>query len=412
VSGGFKQKDAWKNYPVCFTCSLQLEAGKKYVRRHLSYNFYGFKYHLIPKFLTITNYETMNNLFELIIEEWKDPKFQKREMNRLTEDEQEILEVMSKQSNSITFNFMFYETPKGYDGSIFNILLNIEDVLPSSLRILFDLKKEVDEITIFRECMTPIFENNKKIGEKPLEFNFGALRTFFPSRSYEGGAYDKYFLEITNKIFTARPVDYDFIMRVMMQRIRDDFAQPNNWFGSTNEKLKISSSKGLMLLVYLNKLGILQTGRSSEVIKMKGKNLDISEEGLCKKVNEFLDEFSDFFDHDAKKAIFLEGVLTQYLLEIQYVERKGTPFRVKLKGLKLDEKQIKKLLPEIQNKLEEYGKNYYRELESIISQYFVSAGSGWKLTNDEISFYFVQGMNLSKLFKKEKQENMEVTENE
>ena len=58
-------------------------------------------------------------------------------------------------------------------------------------------------------------------------------------------------------------------------------------------------------------------------------------------------------------------------------------------------------MPEIQNKLEEYGKNYYRNLESIISNYFVSAGNGWKLTNDEISFYFVLGMNLSYLFKKE-----------
>ena len=116
----------------------------------------------------------------------------------------------------------------------------------------------------------------------------------------------------------------------------------------------------------------------------------------------FFNKYFDFFNNNAKKAIFLVGVLSQYLLNIQYQERKATPFRVKLKGLKLDEKQIKKLLPEIQNKLEEYGKNYYRDLESIISNYFVSSGSGWNVTNDEISFYFVLGMNLSYLFKKEK----------
>ena len=69
----------------------------------------------------------------------------------------------------------------------------------------------------------------------------------------------------------------------------------------------------------------------------------------------------------------------------------------------MDEKQIKKLLPEIQNKLEEYGKNYYRDLESIISNYFVLSGDNWSLTNDEISFYFTLGMNLSNLFKKEKE---------
>lgn len=116
----------------------------------------------------------------------------------------------------------------------------------------------------------------------------------------------------------------------------------------------------------------------------------------------FFNKFSDFFGSDIKKAIFLEGVLTQYLLNIQYQERKATPFRIKLKSLKLDEKQIRKLLPEIQNKLEEYGKNYYRDLESIISNYFISLGNDWNITNDEISFCFVLGMNLSYLFKKEK----------
>ena len=126
------------------------------------------------------------------------------------------------------------------------------------------------------------------------------------------------------------------------------------------------------------------------------------EKEIKEKVELFFNKFSDFFESNAKKAIFLEGVLSQYLLNIQYQERKATPFRIKLKGLKLDEKQIRKLLPEIQNKLEEYGKNYYRDLESIISNYFVSSGNAWNITHDEISFYFVLGMNLSDLFKKEK----------
>lgn len=132
-------------------------------------------------------------------------------------------------------------------------------------------------------------------------------------------------------------------------------------------------------------------------------SLESEEKEIKERVELFFNKFSNFFNSNLKKAIFLEGVLTQYLLNIQYQERKSTPFRVKLKGLKLDEKQIKKLLPEIQNKLEEYGKNYYRDLESIISNYFVLSGNDWSLTNNEISFYFTLGMNLSNLFKKEKE---------
>jgi len=156
-----------------------------------------------------------------------------------------------------------------------------------------------------------------------------------------------------------------------------------------------------------------------EGLKMDENKLELSNEiplrevsDLNQKIDSFFSEFAEFFKSDLKKAIFLEGVLTQFLLNIQYRERNATPFRVKLKGLKLDEKQIKKLLPEIQNKLEEYGKNYYRNLESIISKYLVSAGNEWNMSTDEISYYFVLGMNLSYLFKKEKQGNNEGDTNE
>ncbi len=140
-------------------------------------------------------------------------------------------------------------------------------------------------------------------------------------------------------------------------------------------------------------------------INVSGSETSEKGEEIKQKTEVFFEQFADFFDSDAKRAIFLEGALTQFLLKIQYQERKATPFRVKLKGLNLNEKEIKTLLPEIQNKLEEYRKNYYRILESIISEYFVSSGNGWKLTNDEISFYFMLGMNLSYKFKSKKEEN-------
>ncbi len=73
-------------------------------------------------------------------------------------------------------------------------------------------------------------------------------------------------------------------------------------------------------------------------------------------------------------------------------------------GLRLTEPLLKKISYEAQNKLEQYKKNYYRELEGVIAQYMVAGGSGWSLTNDEISFYFTMGMNLASLFKLKKEE--------
>ena len=120
--------------------------------------------------------------------------------------------------------------------------------------------------------------------------------------------------------------------------------------------------------------------------------------------NNFEDFFEEnpIFDDDVKKALFLEGVLAQKLLNIQYEERKATPFRSRLNGLKIDEKTAKRLLPEMVNKLEEYGKNYYRKLEGILGEYLIKS-SFVKYSIDELSYYFTLGMVLAKYFKFDKE---------
>ncbi|MBA7500631.1 hypothetical protein ES704_03391 [subsurface metagenome] len=393
VSGGFQQKNSWKNYPVCLNCALTLEGGKKYLKDNLNFNFYGFRYLLIPKFIKGVRKDIQKDIFKKI-ELQKDPRFGKKEIKHLTNDEDEALKIMSEQRNYLNNNFLFYSAPKGFNGAVFNILLYIEDILPSRLKQLFEAKEKIDQEEIFKDCMVPTFnDNRKKEGEKELEFNFGILRTFFP-RISNNRTFNKYFLDITNKIFTNKSVGYDFLLNFIMRKIRDDFVN--------NYPTRIDTLKAFMLLSYLKELKILKLKKEA---KMETENLFMQgseEKEIKEKVELFFNKFSDFFNSNAKKAIFLEGVLSQYLLNIQYQERKATPFRIKLKGLKLDEKQIKKLLPEIQNKLEEYGKNFYRDLESIISSYFVSSGRDWNISNDEISFYFVLGMNLSYQFKKEK----------
>lgn len=74
VAGGFKQEDAWKNYPVCLNCALTLEAGKTYLEENLDFKFYGFRYYLIPKIIFGKKQE---EIFELIENYKKTHKFDK-----------------------------------------------------------------------------------------------------------------------------------------------------------------------------------------------------------------------------------------------------------------------------------------------------------------------------------------------
>jgi len=402
VSGGFAQKDAWKNYPVCLDCALLLEEGKKYMEEedNLRFDFYGLKYFLIPKFAGEVNENTKIKVLEKI-EKQKNPKYRDNEIIRLTNAENEILNMLEKESNYMNINFMFYDK----SNSAFNILLYIEDILPSRLSLLFYIKEEIDKKNIFKECPVPGLENKKKTGEKPLEFNFEILRTFFYSTQNKEWISKKYFLDIVNKTFTNKQVDYDFLMKFIVQKIRDEFLNKH--------PTKISTLKGFMLLNYLNDLKILKMEKGDKMEESTIREFEENKENIKeieKKINSFFDEFRDFFcNNDAKKAVFLEGVLAQKLLNIQRLPEVSNakpgkePFRHNLKGLKLDEKEIKRILPKIQNKLEEYGKNYYSSIETTISNHLVSAGNDWKMSNDEISFYFVLGMNLAYKFKKEKE---------
>lgn len=389
VSGGFDQSLAWKNYPVCQRCALTLEEGKKYLEDFSSFRFYGFDYYLIPKpFIAEKSAEVYN-----LLEEFKesDPEFKKEYIHLLDDTEEDISELLSEQENFFNNNLLFFNKSEVKKTGEFKILLYIEDVLPSRLSKLFDLKKEMDKIAVFANCKVPVFKNRKRTGEKPLKFDFGNIWHFF-GRS-------KYFLDITNRVFTNKGIDYSFLIGEIMEKIRGQFAN--------NYPTKESSLRGFQLLLYLRRLDILNN--FSGGINMGEKSIsDVfgrdNETDAAKQAELFFGEFSDFFNNEAKKAIFMEGALAQLLLNIQYSDRESTPFRPKLQGLKLDEKVIKGLLPAIQNKLEEYSKNYYKDLESVISEYMIQAGDGWRMSKDEISFYFVLGMNLSDRFKSKKKE--------
>ena len=394
VTGGFRQRDAWKNYPVCFQCAGYLELGRKYVNENMNFGFYGFRYLLVPKFFSEKVMkevlETLEDAFPRRAGEAVKASFQDTYINRLTDAEDEILDLVSQEKDNVCFDLLFYKEKQ----AAFNILLHVEDVLPSRFKLLFDTKDRLDAIDIFER------ELSQKDGQRLIIFNFKILRSFFPYVS-KTVSHNKHFLELVGKIFSLKPIDYHFLVRGIMTRLRSVFAR------NEYQYLKIDCLSGYMLLNYLAGLDILSKGgylmEVQPIEDLKAPFWD-EEVSIAQKIDLFFQSHQHFFDHADKKACFLVGVLTQKLINIQWNEKKATPFRSKLHGLRLNEALVKRLSYEAQNKLEEYGKNFYRELESIIAQYMVAAGSEWKCTNDEISFYFTMGMNMADLFKSKKEE--------
>jgi len=387
IAGGFKVSESWKNTPVCFDCATRLEVGKKYVEENLDFGFYGFRYLLVPKLALGGDYEEVLDILGTKDNNRK-LKIKREVKNRITSDENEILNLVKDQNDFFSNSLIFYRKEQ----SSYRILLLIEGILPSRLRALFSAKERVDEIfKIYNDTILSEAQREKN----HFEFNFGVLRRLFPRES-KNRTFDKIFLEIVDKIFVGEKIDYNLLMDFIMRRVRAAFIGGY----STN----ITILNGFLLLNYIHDLNLFRKTEAEmknmdetgiEVLRIE----ELEDLPLEQRVERFFDANGAFFNSDAKKATFLEGVLAQNLLNIQWMDKNATPFRAKLHGLKMNEALIKRLLPEIQNKLEEYGKNYYRDLEQIIANHFVLSGVNWKEVDDELSFYFVLGMNLHKLFK-------------
>ena len=362
IAGGFYKESAWKNAPTCLECILKIKEGKKFLEEKLKSTLGGQQYFLIPKFiLGVKGIEEIVDTFFNYFEH-RDDLLSQRTLKRISEDEKEILEELGKLKDVLTYNFLFFRAD---NPQVFKINLLVEDILPSRISAIFEAKKRAENKEIFRNVKV------KKNKYEDIEFRFDILKLFIPSQ--------KTFFEIIDKTFRGITIDKNLLFSLFLNRIRQSFI--------SEAYLKPLVLQAFVSFSFFKELGILT---KNEDFKNGGEIMS----ELKERAEGFFKNFSNTFYTPAHKAVFLLGVLAQKLLNIQYSERSSTPFRKNLKGLKMKEEDFKSLLTKIQNKLEEYKKNYYRSLETLISEYFVEAGRNWNFNTDELNFYFVLGMNL------------------
>ncbi len=377
IAGGFEREKSWRNYPVCPDCARLLQSGRDFLEKHLNFTFYGNNYYLIPAPTMDTS--AFVEALDILKDEFKAFKMNRdaaKTHKQIVEVEEDVFATLAKQKNSISFSLFFYKT----QNSEFKIMQEIQDVLPSRFRQIIDAKESLRKF--------PEFQGLKGIYKKDegddLSFDFGILRTFFDKD------FNKAFLELTARIFKDKPIEKQFILH----RISDYLAEKYR-----KDELYHEFFKAMLLMKFLYHLQLIK----NEPLK--------KEVNMANMFEDYFQMHPEFFDADIKKALFLEGLLVEKLLNIQFTERGSKPFRSRLNGLKIDSRTVKRLLPEAIEKLEQYKKNYYKDLESLISTYLVAGEPDLKkMTVDEISFYFVMGMNLAKMFKPKEEEGG--TENE
>lgn len=394
ISGFFNKEKFWRNYPVSSKEALALEYGKKYIKQHLTGYFYGNEYLFVPHpILRSNNYE-----LEMIVELLKDAFATAREKKVSKEEQSEAQEyvqkIIARQENYFYLDMLFYKEDKKTEA--ISIEMMLEEVLPSRFSKLF---VEVPEIV----NRNPLFKNAiviKKV-EQDLKFSFQIVNNFF----------DDKFLDAVQRIFQGKPISKAFLFERIIALIRKNYNEAktqNKW----TEPAGWSVLKAIMLINYLQELGIIENNKTynyMDTTTSEKKSGRFNLEGF----NQFVKENQSFLDSDIKVGIFAVGVMVRFLFDIQHANLSNTPFENKLRGYKLNPELLMQVYTEALDKIQKYQKNFYvyTDLREVVSHYFVTKKQELvSLSNNELSFYFVAGLEMGRKFKNEKEESNRVTE--
>lgn len=393
VSGFFDQRGNWKNYPICSDCSLEFEYGQKFVAQQLKKYFYGSSYLAIPK--TVLSHDT--NSLEKAIKLLTGLKFELKEAEKERRVEDRIMQAIGDEANYFTLNLLFFE--ENPTTKAIKIKLLLEEILPSRFRKLFSE-------TPAKVNPNPLYKAADGTSKEPddLKFSFGLFKLF----------YEDDFYGIINDVFVGWPINRQTLYSRFMKVIR--YSYYNTVFvGKIPQTPKLLVLKTHLLLNYLTNLSlispnqttVMQTEEQTDEAQAEAKYGRAFDETLFR---QFVNDNPHFLDDNYKVGIFAVGVLVRLLLNIQQRELGGTPFEKKLKGYNLNPETLKNVYLETVAKLaqyRDYGKRY-DALSHIISEYFtLNSHKLPAISNNELSFYFVAGLEMAYRFRIEKPETNE-----
>ena len=386
ISGFFKKELNWRNYPISSKESLILDLGKKYIKQNLNGYFYGSQYMCIPHPIVKTNNNDLEKTINLLKTAFDDEKKAKKEYKKRAEDR--IQKIIAQEKNYFYVDLMFYKEDKKND--TISIDLMLEELLPSRFRQLFiDVPEKINKNKIFKNEIV----NKNEIQD--LTFNFEIVKNFF----------DTNFLDVVQKIFVGKTISSDFLFEKIMYLIRknyDSSKTKDKWV----EPIYRTVLKAIMLMSYLQELKITTYNKNFKYMEIENINKKESRFDL-EGFNNFVKENQNFLDSNIKVGIFSVGVLARFLFDIQSANLNNTPFEHKLRGYKLNPELLMQVYTEALDKIQKYQKNFYvyTELRDIINQYFLlNSQDLYKMTNNELSFYFVAGLEMGKKFKNKKEE--------
>lgn len=358
ISGGFGYEQALSNFPVCKECIAGVSAGFSFAEKNLTFPLCGERYILLPS----VKDEKMRDIVLDVINGKERNSLKKSALERITYTEREILEELAEVTggkDTVSFSLCFFEK----ENASWRITSEIHEVLPSRITKIYDAKKKIEA--------DPFMVLSKKESESGYHFTLGTVKEFTGTK---GHGSKKKFMSYIEAVFSTGYIQEKVLLKDLVYTIVSAYK-------SDFKTAPYTVRNALAVYNFFDVLNIIQK---------EGESVEISNNGkYCK----FLD--SAFFDKKEKVVAFLSGCYVDSVLYVQYKKLESKPFIKKLKGLKLNSKDLKVIYSEARNKLLQYDKfGIVSELDPLLAQSWIDCGSEWTISDDETTFAFTLGLSL------------------
>lgn len=364
---GFNANHSYKMFPVTPEASKVLKGAMALLEDHLKQRFAHLLYFVVPHF-THPNEKYIKTVIEQLInitlplDDTTQSIFSKDRLLR------NIINKKELSSSDIYYDLFFYER----DNSALRIKLHLADVLPSRLKKIFAVKKDIEDQ--FASVL------NYKIGKEnkiiKFAFTFDEMKPFF-----WGKGNHPYLYTIIEYVFCGGYLNEQQIVKAFVTTIGTDFKNRSK----DKEHYKKLTKTSFAIYQFFYSLGLFK------------HNLPMTEQNnapIALTAEEFVNQTPQFFNSDYKKGVFLLGCLTRILTDKQYQKLKNEPFFKYLNGLHLSENDIAKLFPKLINKL----RQYEMSLPPLEGQIARNLTQPCQITTADISYAFTLGLVMQREF--------------
>lgn len=377
-----------KNYNICKDCYQYMMIAENFIKTNLSSRIGDLDVYIIPHFIVKVNNWDITE-FSRYIKSTTNSTVDLESLKKF-QDELERFREYETNKNNFIINYLFYYESK----SEFKILKLIQDVPPSRLDFIMEKEDEISGLV-----------DDKYGGNRNLKIDLNMIWRCIPiktdKKTKKKLGYSRY-LNIIDSIFSDKKIDYDFLISQFIEAIQIIKFGRNGYNIQINEDFTNKILQMNFLLLFLNKLNILE---GVDMNNANNINIDEMDDMVPKEILDHWNDAEIYGDNERKKALFLLGYLIGEIGNAQSVagyKKKPILNKINFQGMGVE--RLMRLSGDVLEKLRQNkgsdGKTLceYRTNEDIYSMLKLLMDNNiarWNLSNQESVFYTLSGYAFS-----------------